>query len=303
MLAERLSNSELKEAFTNLIDNYGPGIEDYPRVNELMATLAKRVKSKNLPEQELREIVKTCEFLNDEKTIMGHIKRKPFGYAGDFKIIDRIYLKDNSEGHFEKWDNFSLECTAARAVRNRKEYFKKQLLQEIEKKGKIKLLNVASGPARDVLELYDSLEDKEKVRTTCIEKDNQAIAYAKGLTSKYSQYISFINVNIFKYKPTEKFDVIWSAGLFDYFSDKAFLKVLSTLKECLKEDGKIIIGNFSQEHNPSRAYMELIGEWYLEHRTENQLLALAKQAGFNEHNFYVGSEEEKVNLFLHISKN
>ncbi|MEO1713093.1 MAG: class I SAM-dependent methyltransferase, partial [Bacteroidota bacterium] len=63
---------------------------------------------------------------------------------------------------------------------------------------------------------------------------------------------------------------------------------------------KIIIGNFNELHNPSRTYMEIFGDWYLVHRTKEDLLRLGKAAGFKVDQMVVGQEEEGVNLFLHI---
>lgn len=132
--------------------------------------------------------------------------------------------------------------------------------------------------------------------------DERAIQYAKNLNYKYLHRINFINKNILRFKTDSRFDMIWSAGLFDYFDDKAFVVLIKRFKGWLKEDGEIIIGNFNEDHNPSRAYMELFGEWYLNHRTEEQLYHLADEAGFKKDKIRVGSELENVNLFLHLKK-
>ncbi len=47
--------------------------------------------------------------------------------------------------------------------------------------------------------------------------------------------------------------------------------------------------------------MELFGEWYLNHRSEEHLIYLAKNAGFEANQIRVGKEPENVNLFLHIT--
>ena len=65
------------------------------------------------------------------------------------------------------------------------------------------------------------------------------------------------------------------------------------------EKGEIIIGNFNNE-NPSRDYMEMVGDWMLTHRSENELIALAVKAGAKPTKVWVGQEPEGINLFLHI---
>jgi len=159
---------------------------------------------------------------------------------------------------------------------------------------------VVSGPGRELYELYMNLPAEKNVNTTCVEVDDYAIAYSKGLNTDYLENIDFVHSNIFRFENSEKFDVIWSAGLFDYMNDKAFLLLLERFKNWLLSGGEIIVGNFNEDHNPSRDYMEIMGDWHLIHRTENQLKDLAKRAGFRNDQISVGREESNVNLFLHI---
>lgn len=282
-----------------IIEKNGPDQSDYGTLDSIM---------NNLTDQDFKAIqqsslLKNVDLLKDDKSIMGHIFTKPYGYAGDFHIIDRIYTRKNLDNHYAKWDQYSLENSAAQAVRNRKSYFQKLMLEKTrnwEPGESIELLNVASGPARDLKELYEKLYNKSLINTTCVEMDAKAIAYAKELNKTNLEKINFIQKNIFRYNDTAKYDVIWSAGLFDYFNDKCFVKVLSKMKTWLKEEGEIIIGNFNQDHNPSRKYMELFGDWFLIHRTKEEMIQLAEQAGFDRKNITVKSEAENVNLFLHI---
>ncbi len=93
--------------------------------------------------------------------------------------------------------------------------------------------------------------------------------------------------------------MVWSAGLFDYFDDKIFTRLLKKIISWTKPGGEVIIGNFSNR-NPSRNYMELIGDWFLVHRTEEKLIEIARAAGAKTDNISVGKELEGVNLFLHV---
>jgi len=131
--------------------------------------------------------------------------------------------------------------------------------------------------------------------------DAHAIAYSKKMTSKHAGKINFILKNILRFDCEEKFDIIWSAGLFDYFNDAVFVRLLKRMKNWLQPNGRIVIGNFNQEYNPSRTYMEVMGEWFLEHRSEAHLLSLAEKAGYTNCTISVEREQENVNLFLNIS--
>lgn len=282
------------------MDNFGSSV--YPEIDKLINDIVNS-KSSLLSKKELDEIKYYYgdDFINN--TLIGSALLKRFGYAGDFLMIDKIYTRECSDDPFFKsWDNFFLDHPAAKAVRNRKEYFKKLINHKLESNPTISLLNVASGPARDLKELYEVKGRDKHLKTICVDMDDNAIKYAKQLMSPFSSEVDFFNKNIFRFNTDSTFDVIWSAGLFDYFDDKTFVFVLKKFKEWISIDGEIIVGNFNSAHNPSRAYMELFGEWYLHHRSKNELIQLAKKAGFDSKNITIGSEEENVNLFLHIRK-
>lgn len=237
-----------------------------------------------------------------ENTLHGMALLKKYGYAGDFLMIDKIYTGNTSSNtFFQSWDDYFQNHSAPRAVRNRKEYFKKLMTRKLKANTKIRLLNVASGPSRDLAELYDQLLPGQELITTCVEMDKHAISYASQLINGHASQVSFVNKNIFKFDTDEQFDVIWSAGLFDYFDDKAFVYILNKFKKWVAPHGEIVVGNFNSQHNPTRDYMELFGDWYLQHRSSDELIALALQAGFDESQIAVGCENERVNLFLKIS--
>lgn len=289
------------EFITDLLERGGPEPHEYAELNGLIDDLAATVaKSKN-PEAET--VALRGAFGDDFllSTIHGHCLRRPYGYAGDFSIIDKIYTYHvTSNPQYRRWDEFFHTLSAPKAVRNRKRYFKQTLNRWIgeSQKPEVRLLNVASGPARDLAELYGQI-DPVRLATTCVEMDANAIRHARVLTAPHASRISFIEKNIFRFETDEKFDVIWSAGLFDYFDDKTFVAVLRRMKTWLAEGGEIVIGNFSP-NNPNRQYMELFGNWFLHHRTDEQLAWLATEAGFSPETIFVGQEAEGVNLFVHL---
>jgi len=290
--------NEILQKLEKIISQNGPAMEDFGEFTITVNSIAELIQKNIVTHREMTSLKEKCHFLKDTNSIMGHILSKPFGYAGDFHIIDRIYTQDISE-KFPKWDRFSLSNSAAQAVRNRKEYFKEKVAQNLSGGGD--LLNIACGPARDLYEFH-SENSISNFQTICVEMDERAIVYAKQLNQKFLDKISFVNKNIFQFQTNQKFDLIWSAGLFDYFDEQAFVLLLKRFKNWLKEDGEIIIGNFNENHNPSRAYMELFGEWYLNHRSEEQLYHLAEEAGFQKAKVRVGREPENVNLFLHLKE-
>lgn len=284
----------------SIIAKGGPEKREYPRLESSIAVLADLIEDRLLTPEEMNGLLGSCGFLFDKTSVMGHIKMKPHGYAGDYEIIERIYQEEIRHDGHRQWDIYSLQHPAAAAVRNRKRYFTDLIADRLNEKGTLRLCNVASGPGRDLLEAYDQLAPGHTLRTTCVEMDGNAIDYARRLTARYSSDIDFIRKNVFRFHTEERFDLVWSAGLFDYFNDDAFKLLIQRFRQWLKPGGEIVIGNFNEVHNPSRRFMELFGEWHLTHRSPEELCCLAMEAGFKKENIRVGREAENINLFLHL---
>ncbi len=277
----------------------GPNISEY----EYLKAVTNEVNI--LPSKTLENDLQLYDALSpafDLNSMVGFSFLKPHGYAGDHELIDRIYSewKSDDEKH-HKWDALYHDMEATRAVRNRKEYFLNLVSKlELLEKNNPHVLNLGSGPCSDLYE-YLLTFPKTKVRFDCLDMDKTAIDYASVICDNYFDKIEYIHKNAFRYKTQKKYDLIWSAGLFDYFSDKLFVHLTNKMYQLLEEDGELVIGNFS-ENNPSRGMMEVILQWYLHHRSEEKLVELALLAGVEENKIDVKSEQTGVNLFLHLKK-
>ena len=98
--------------------------------------------------------------------------------------------------------------------------------------------------------------------------------------------------------PENDYDMIYSAGLFDYFTEPVAQMAAQRMVANLKPGGKLIIGNFSME-NPSVAIMELGLDWNLIYRSKEDLERMFKGFGSKVH---VEKEPLGVNLFVVIEK-
>ncbi len=277
------------------------GPEQFGLIDKCIHDLNHLCNSGYMKHSDIHSAVKNMngDYLTD--TVSGVSIMKPYGYSGDFKVIDDMYIfKTSKDANLKVWDDYFHRSSSAIAVRNRKDYFKNSVKASFNGDKNFELLNLASGPARDLLEMYQETPGSDKIMSTCVDMDPHAINYASNLTEAYSDNVKFEQANIFRYQTSQKFDMIWSAGLFDYFTDEVFVKILARFKDWIKQGGQIIIGNFNESHNPSRTYMELLGDWYLNHRTEMQLTELAVEAGYPLANISIGREEQNVNLFLRI---
>jgi len=290
------------------VNRGGPSPTDYEEFNSWLEEIAGEVEKGQMASQTLSDLQDAFGEALSPKTLQGISLRKPRGYAGDFEVIDRVYQRSlTTDPDLIKWDNFFLNTRAAHAVRNRKAYFIDLInsLVEHSDEDEIEILNVASGPARDVFEFFNQHNEgpnrEKRIQFDCVEFDDVAILYAQTLCFEFMEHINFMKANAFRFTTEKRFPLIWSAGLFDYLDDRRFIFLTKRLYEFVDEGGELVIGNFS-DNNPSRPYMEVLMDWQLHHRGPEVLTQLAKDSGIPESMIYIGKEPEGINLFLHLKK-
>lgn len=288
-----------------LVAQGGPEPSEYAPFQQWLAHIAKEHRTETLSDGELGLLRDAFGTALSANTLQGFCFQKPHGHAGDFEIIDRLYTAYVTEDPaFHNWDRFFQSRSAAAAVRNRKHYFQhlvEALVRTAGSAASLPILNLASGPGRDIFEFFTRHPETSSVHFECVDNDADAIAYARTLCSAYLDRITFEETNALRYDTNTRFTLVWSAGLFDYLSDKGFQFLLERLLRLLRDDGELVVGNFSPQ-NPTRPYMEVVADWHLHYRTADQLIELTKGCGVAEADIRVGSEPEGINLFLHVKR-
>jgi len=272
----------------------GPDKEDYLKFFGLVD---------KLKVEDIDDFRKLISPILNPNSLFGFSYTKPFGYSGDFFIIEKIYQHYvNPDIRYKKWDIFLHSAPAVIAVVNRKT-LAIDIFEKLNKKAmglQQDVMILGSGPVTETFEFFERNPDSSLV-FDMLDMDKRAIAYAKNKNRKYLDRMTFYNRNVIRYNPEKKYDLIWSAGLFDYFKGKHFVFLLKKYYEYLKEDGELIIGNFNTV-NPSRRAMEILGDWFLYHRSVDELKKFALQAGVEESKIDVFQEPLGVNLFLRVKK-
>lgn len=282
-----------------LVVQGGPREEDDAELSAWMARAHAFSVAGQLSEQDKVEILTAFGATMSPLTMQGFALNKPHGYAGDFEIIDRIYQNHvSSDFALANWDRFFHRQAAPMAVRNRKTYFHR-LLDHHAATGSPRILKIGVGPGRSMFE-WLSANPSSKAVFDCVEIDPNAVQYAAELNQPFLDRIQFIRKNCLKWQPTQQYELIWAAGIFDYFDDATFVQMLHRLLGALAPAGEIVVGNFSTT-NPCRPYMEFGDAWVLHHRSADQLVNLAMQCGIPRERIALGCEQLGVNLFLHIS--
>lgn len=240
---------------------------------------------------------------------VNHSLKKPRGYAGDYQIIDAIYRNNpKTTGYDRLFDNYFQMSAVSIAVRNRKDDFKK-IIHNVaaNKKGPIRILNLASGPAREIDEALRSplLKDRD-IFFDCVEQDQGAIDFAKCLIDD-PQRTRFIKQNVSRIAlksniestMKDRYDLIYSTGLFDYLDYRLSLRLIRNLKRLLKSDGVLAISDVRDRFtNPSIFFMEWVGDWNLLYRDDDTFRGIFVDAGFEEKNLL--SLYEQQGLFQYV---
>ncbi len=295
--------NQFDDLFQDFIIKGGPLPPEYMVLNRAIRHLADVLRAGAVGRAELLTYVQETTLRHMPDTLQAAALERKYGYSGDFEMIDRIYRQHVcSDPKQRLWDLYFHAQAAPVAVRNRKAYFQQLMSDHLSAAGgrPLEVLNVASGPCRDLREFF--LDHSEaKVMVDCVDMDERAIEYGSRLCSPWLDRIQFHHRNVLKHLPARAYDLVWSAGLFDYLSDRLFVHLLGAMLKVTKPGGEVVIGNFS-DFNPSRDFMEIFGHWHLHHRSKETLLALAEQAGVPSDKMQVFWEPEGVNYFLHIRR-
>ena len=240
--------------------------------------------------------------------------KKPFGYAGDFKIIDDIYKnKPTTIGFNGLWDAYYLQMTASEAVRQRKDDARQIILDFIKEhqNSNIRIMNLGSGPAREIKELLENDSERifSKVIFDCYDLDINAINYAKQLVNNANN-VNFFQKNAIrlalkkdiKQEIPHEYDLIYSVGLFDYLDERVAVRLAGNMRKLLKKDGVMAIANFGNKYlNSSAGLMEWVTEWYLIYRTETEFRRIFLNAGFSPKDLQIIPQPNKVVLYCFVS--
>ncbi len=286
-------NAKISAFLKYLIEKGGPDLQDYEEFIYII---------NNLNPSEVDDFREKIKTILNENTLIGHGFVKPYGYPGDFSLIDKIYhFEVNEEVRYKNWDLFFQNQPAANAVRYRKDFFIDYCKNLASTKENPKVLILGSGPATDVYEFLTSFSDAKKISFDLIDFNQFAIDFSMKKNERFNGQVSYNRINALRFNAFKLYDLIWSAGLFDYFKDKHFTFLVRKYINCLTENGEMVITNFSTK-NPTRRLMEVLSDWYLNLRTESDLFKVSLDAGIDKELVNIEKDILSINLFLKIRK-
>jgi len=231
---------------------------------------------------------------------------KPRGYAGDYLTIANMYADEPAgTGRLGPLlDRCLRDQAAGQAVRNRRALLVEEIRATLaETEGKARVTSLASGPAAELFDVFETLDDVGRLSATCVDIDLQALAYvADRQTPRLRSAIRLENANLVYLAlgrtklalPPQ--NLVYSIGLIDYFNDKFVVNLLNFIHGSLAPGGRCILGNFHPD-NPTRALMDQVLDWPLIHRSEEDMNRLFAASAFGAPCERIRYETSGVNLF------
>jgi extracellular factor (EF) 3-hydroxypalmitic acid methyl ester biosynthesis protein len=244
---------------------------------------------------------------------------KPIGYAGDYEMMNMIH-RNQPEGRtlYEKLIQLLLVSQwPAKSVRNRIAHLGENILNEtarVARDGKIaRILNVGCGPAREIQDFLKKTQLSNQADFTLIDFNEETLLHAgqKLVEAKrqFSRQTQIRTQQISVYEllkrtqrhgsGTEKFDLIYCGGLFDYLAPDTCRALMELWYDSLSPGGLMLIANMN-DSKPFRHFIEFILDWQLIYRNSAEIFSLVP--GRCRETTVVTAEPTSVNLFLHIRK-
>lgn len=298
-------------------------------LNDLLDVLLSKLAISGLPLPEQRAV--SSQLWEQSKNILAlgelqaHARHKPRGYAGDFELLSKIcnhYRSPDTIGSY--FDAYFQAQAAPSAVRGRIELVTRWAISHLSafaddsSQPKPHLVSIGCGAGEDLLNACKAVSPAVLPQTslTLLDLDPAAVEFAgQAFNSQFAQQnlpalARFVCqqanlVRLAKRKDLKQLltsaTQIYCTGIFDYLADDVAQDLLACFWEQLAPGGSLYVFNFAP-HNPTRAYMEWIGDWYLIYRTESDLQKLALSAGIPESAIFHGSEPQGIDLYIAASK-
>lgn len=211
-----------------------------------------------------------------------HSAERPRGYPGDAQLIDFIYGHPANHASERDTSDFgrgifmhNVDSPAPAAVRARRHLTAAYITELVTKRPGCHIMSVASGHARE-LELLTPSIARGIGRFVVYDQDPSSLAVASAYGAKGIRVapVQGTILALLRDSTLRGFDLIFSAGLYDYLSDRLVRKLTANLFTRLNPGGRLIVANFLPDIRDA-GYMEIFMDWSLIYRTEAEIRAFA----------------------------
>jgi len=185
-----------------------------------------------------------------------HVYQKPLGYSGDFIMMNYIYDYNGNDRYlgkssYEKLiNNYTCNIPISHSNIKRKEFLKEKIMRALDKRDKVKILSIACGPARELVELLREGRIIKSLLFKCLDFEKKALDYIENqirnieLGKRQSLAIEYICKDITSIirdrtlkEELRGQNLIYAFGIFDYLSGRMASRLTKELYQLLDKDG------------------------------------------------------------------
>lgn len=246
--------------------------------------------------------------------MLARARHKPRGYAGDYELLGRMYDDRRCDDPLGSLlDRYFQDDAAPIAVRNRMWMMRDGIVKRARRDRRE--FNVAIVGSAFGLEVRDALaslnnEERSRVAITLLDMDPAAIEHAREQLAPWiaADRLTAVPTNVFRLplrlplaEPLAGTDLLYCPGIFDYLDPAAAAEMLRLFWRQLAPGGEMTVLQFAP-HNPSRALMEWIGNWYLIYRDEEEFRQVVADSGIPGSCAEFGAEPLGVDLYVTARK-
>jgi extracellular factor (EF) 3-hydroxypalmitic acid methyl ester biosynthesis protein len=244
---------------------------------------------------------------------------KPFGYAGDFEMLN-MALRDPCEGpNSYAWliNRFFLSTNPPIAYANRITMLVEHLRHENQRVRRahgrpLKALTIGCGPVNEVQRFMREDPASTGCNFHLMDFNQPTVDFARSRVDAVTKETGRTIAPVYELKSIHEllqeargrrdglgddYDIIYCAGLFDYLSDRICGNLIELFYNHVQPGGLVIVTNVAHSR-PIVASLELLMEWYLIYRSGDDMLKLKPGIGTQT----VREDLTGINQFLVVRK-
>lgn len=232
---------------------------------------------------------------------------KPRGYAGDAVLMDFLYREKsvlrtiaNKSIIGQSICHNLIASPSAKAVRFRKKVLANKIDEVALKKNDAEILSVACGHLREAA-LSEAIQKNKLKRFVALDQDTESLNEVRLSYDFEALQVVQASVRDILHPRYDigEFDLIYSAGLYDYLNDKTVKFLTQSLFKRLKKGGRLLIANFMPNIIES-GYMEAFMAWNLIYRKTDNILQAIDIVDENLNGIFY--DEDRYIIYLEFMK-
>lgn len=210
-------------------------------------------------------------------------RNKPRGFPGDARMLDYVYDGVGADAGISELGRAVLQATTrgpmGLSVLFRRSLLRAHIDETVATRRTPRILSVASGHCREV---QGSLVEAPDFLGEFVAIDQDALACEVVRQRHKANRVSVVEASVKslvtgRVEGIGQFDLIYSAGLYDYLAEPFATRLTSALGQLLRSDGKLVIANFLPQCQ-GRGYIDWFMDWQLLFRDEASVARLARVA-------------------------